>query len=188
MPVYKSSQLNSGVAVDITALQEHQIGISSINSSSPITLLNVDGKGALEEVIIVSNIGSYTSSITNFGIKITADGIDILNLLTENISSNNDIEVTYGIIDLKNASASTNYVSICSGYGGHAYDMMEQGLVFPSSLEQSATIRSSSDICASAVAIINEPIYFKQSLTIQISGALSQPNGNSIKAWVKARY
>ena len=156
---------------------EHQAVNLAVNSSTLTTLMSVTGKGMLEEAIVFApNYGG-----TNIEIVISVDGTVILDILQPSIGNvfmlglyqSADEGVQSGgapcIFGNENLIGTLPYVPM--GYVSK--------VTFPSSFQQSLSST------LSAIVGLNQPIYFKSSLLVQVKGINTVPN---IVAFAKARY
>lgn len=160
---------------DPSLYAEHQASNTAVNSASLVTLMSVTGKGMLEEALIV---GSGTST-TNMEIVITIDGIIVLDLTA---TVNSGYNYGLGVVPSTNIIYMTaNFLTLV----GVETLFGAMQLISTNTISQVTFPNSSQVTCAGDFSLVGleQPIYFNQSLLIQIKGA-----GATIKAGAKARY
>lgn len=181
---------------DPTIYTEHQAANSCVNSASLITLMSVSGKGMLEEALIYnSSIETGVNTYARANMVITIDGNVILNTMAGiSATTSEDGMYTYyqalmGVYPTESVitvgtTASTRLLGVDNLlYGasinfGSLLGATGTTLLFPSATQQSGY--------GNATVGLEQPIYFKSSLLIQVSGV--SYNTYSIQALAKARY
>lgn len=172
------NKLNS---MDISNYIEHQASNLAVNSASLTTLMSVTGKGMLEEALL--SLSSTPTTTTQPEIKITVDGNVILDL-AQAIGSPGATSLfgIYPTQDLFYGSSTYNIAGtenvLGSLIGFSAVNL--QTVTFPNSAQ---VVKPASQVAA--IVGIEQPIYFNESLLIQVQGVATS---GTIKACAKARY
>lgn len=184
---------NSGNQIDVTKLTEHQAVLKTINSATWINLVNVTGKGCLSSAIM--NILHSTSSCTTaFEMTITIDGNVVFDVCSGTGAYGSAYGNMFGIYptaNLKTYNTSPSYFIAGLGLiynssaigsndacGGSQFD---SGQTYPFSSLITITRGTGNNI----LIPLDNPIYFNQSLLIQVRGV--EP-ASACNAMAKVRY
>jgi hypothetical protein len=188
-----------GGGFDPSQYTEHQAYLTGISSSSWVTLMSVSGKGFLEQALLNMYQPNTTSVSwsTEPELLITVDGTVVLDLVFNGQAA---VEQGYawGVASTSSfvptvGTSSVYPVGYIPGtyYGSNAraFDANSQyaNLTFPSSAQQSAAGQSINSVYCAPVFFLDNPIYFQQSLLIQIKGVPAASTYN-ICGNAKARY
>jgi hypothetical protein len=163
-----------GLGYDPSQYTEHQAVNTSLSSTTLTTLISVTGQGMLEAALITAT----TTTTTAPEIVITVDGTVILDLVQPTGAEGSS---AMGIVfspNLKYSSSSSDYISGMENlFGGSITVSNLQVVAFPNASQ--VTLGSTG---YSGIVAIDQPIYFKQSLLIQVKGV------SGLKAYAKVRY
>lgn len=167
---------------DPSQFSEHQVINTAVNSSSFINFLSVTGKGFLEEALL--RMVGVTSSTTMPEIKITIDGNVVLDISGK--TGGGTDQGTLGVYpssDMTYDSGSSGVVIAgAENCVGSAFKL--QGTYTNLTFPNSALVSKSSNV-TDAIIGIEQPIYFNNSLLVQIK---SVATSTSVVAIAKARY
>jgi hypothetical protein len=185
---------------DPSRYKEHQVVNSAVNSTSLTTLMSYTGNGLLEGVIIGCGFGwvsnSHTISPVSTGITtttpielcITIDGIVVLDILESSAGSSDTSEISVVLSkDIIEYNYTTGALEQVAGFESLAGGLITVStgvlpaptFTFPNAAQQSLAKNSA------ALESLDYPIYFNQSLLVQVKGAASS---GAIQAYAKARY
>jgi hypothetical protein len=179
-------QISNSTTFDPWQYTEHQAVNLAVNEPQLTTLMNVTGKGMLEEAIFYCTETSENVFETPPRLVITVDGVIIFDVTT----SSNDCSL--GIYPTSSATYSQpNYAGVILAGTEHIIGVPIQlfNFSFFNAYPAKLSFPNSSpvSISTSGVIGIEQPIYFKNSLLIQISGVSNYTSGK-LCAFAKARY
>jgi hypothetical protein len=195
------SSFSSG-GFDPSQYSEHQAVNPAVNSTSLTTLMSKTGKGMLEEALMATGLAPLTTGYYQPGttattttiapeLVITIDGTVVFDIVDNFVgASAAAVRALIMSDDFKPAMYSSSYAigGVITGLenllGGYilATSTSVNGLTaeaFPNSAQVSQPRASNT------VIVTEQPIYFNQSLLVQVKGVASAGN---ITAFAKARY